>query len=83
MMKPLLIALLSGLLVSSPGFADEKSRKAEAKKKVETGASCKAPAVGTCAACNIMCRPGEAAHCAPGILSGDVCHPQPSCKCTR
>lgn len=83
MMKLLLITLLSGLLVSSPGFADDKSRKALAKKKVETGASCKAPAVGTCAACNIACRPGEAAHCAPGVVAGDVCHTQPSCKCTR
>lgn len=84
MKKPLLIALLAGLLFSLPGFAEEKHRKASAaKKKVETGASCKAPAVGTCAACNIMCRPGETAHCAPGTLSADVCHIQPSCKCTR
>ncbi len=84
MKKPLLIALLSGLLVSTPGFGDDKPRKASAaKKKAETGASCKAPSVGTCAACNIMCRAGEAAHCAPGTLSGDVCHTQPSCKCSR
>lgn len=84
MKKPLLIALFAGLLVSPPGFAEDKQRKASAaKKKVEAGASCKAPAVGSCAACNITCRPGEAAHCAPGTLSGDVCHAQPSCKCTR
>jgi hypothetical protein len=84
MKKPLLIAMLAGLLVAAPGLAEDKHRKAShAKKKVETGASCKAPAVGTCAACNITCRTGEAAHCAPGTLSGDVCHIQPSCKCSR
>jgi hypothetical protein len=37
--------------------------------------------VGTCAACTIVCRTGETATCAPGMVTGDVCHPQPSCRC--
>jgi hypothetical protein len=37
--------------------------------------------VGTCAACNIVCRPGETATCAPGMVTGDVCHTQPGCRC--
>jgi hypothetical protein len=38
--------------------------------------------VGACASCAITCRPGETASCGPGQVSGDVCHIQPSCKCT-
>lgn len=82
MTKSLVIALLSVFLVSSPSHAYEK-KKAAPKKKAETGAACKAPAVGTCAACSITCRPGETATCGGGVVVGDVCHTQPSCKCTK
>lgn len=78
----LLIAMVVVSLGSAPALGGEKKKKAE-KQKVETGASCKAPAVGTCAACNIVCRPRETAICAPGLVTGDVCHPQPNCRCTR
>jgi hypothetical protein len=81
-MRSLLIALLSGVLVASPAFASEK-KKGAGKKKAETGAACKAPAVGTCAACSITCRPGETATCAPGTTAGDVCHIQPACRCSK
>ena len=82
MAKSYWIALLTALLVANPSMASEKAKK-KAKAKVETGASCKAPAVGACAACSISCRPAETAVCAPGQTMGDVCHVQPSCKCTR
>ena len=80
MVKALLIAVVSAMLVCAPAHAKEKK---SAKKKVETGASCKTPAVGRCAACSITCPPGETATCAPGQPFTDVCHIQPSCKCTR
>jgi len=82
MTKPLWVAVIAICLGSAPGLAAEKKKKPE-KKKVETGASCKAPAVGPCAACNITCRPGESATCSPGVVAGDVCHIQPACRCTR
>jgi hypothetical protein len=82
MKKSLWVALLSAALVTGPALAGEKKRSA-AKKKVETGASCKAPAVGRCAACSIACQPGETAHCGGGAAVADVCHTQPVCKCTK
>ena len=81
MPKSLLLGLVCAVLMSAPALGSEKQRKSAAKKKVEAGASCKVPAVGTCAACNIVCRPGETATCAPGVVSGDVCHTQPGCRC--
>jgi hypothetical protein len=63
--RSLLIAAFAALLVaSSPVPAEEHGRKktAAAKKdkdKKDTGASCKAPAVGACASCAITCRPGR------------------------
>ena len=82
MTKPLWVAVIAICLGSAPGLAAEKKKKPE-KKKVETGASCKAPAIGPCAACNITCRPGEIATCGSGQVFNDVCHIQPSCRCTR
>ena len=82
-MRSVFVALLSAVLVASPAFASEKKKGAGKKKAAEAGAACKAPAVGTCAACNISCRPGETATCAPGVTAGDVCHTQPSCRCGR
>ena len=76
------IVFLAALSICSPSIASDKAKK-KSKAKVETGASCKAPAVGACAACSISCRPGETAVCAPGQTMGDACHLQPSCKCTR
>ena len=81
MMKPLLAVVLAVLLAASPAAASEK-KKPKAKKP-ETGASCKAPAVGRCAACSITCPPGEAATCGSGVMMADVCHTQPVCKCAR
>ena len=83
MTKAHVLLMVAALLVSSPSMATEKAKKKGAKTKVEAGASCKAPAVGACAACSISCRPGESATCAPGQVAMDVCHIQPSCKCTR
>lgn len=80
MMKPVLGVFLAFLLAASPAFAHEGKKKPKAKKP-ETGASCKAPAVGRCAACSITCPPGEAATCSPGVVVSNVCHTQPSCKC--
>ena len=83
MLKRLFAALLSASLVAAPAVAAEKKKEpAAARKKIE-GASCKAPAVGPCAACNITCRPGETATCAPGQVFSDLCHAQPSCRCAR
>jgi hypothetical protein len=79
MTKSLWIAIVSALLTCAPGYAAEKKSP---KKKVETGASCKTPAVGRCAACNITCQPGETATCAPGHAVPDACHVQPSCRCS-
>ena len=83
MRMTVLTALFAVMLVCAPVYGVEKSRKSAAKKKVETGAMCKAPAVGPCAACSITCRPGETATCASGQAFGDACHIQPSCKCSR
>lgn len=82
MTKSHAIAVLAAFLVCSPSWGYEKTKK-KTKTKIETGASCKAPAVGPCAACTITCRPGESATCAPGQVAMDACHIQPSCKCTR
>jgi hypothetical protein len=86
MIRCLFIASMAALLACGPVAAHEHSRKKahaakKEKAKVEAGASCKAPAVATCAACNITCRPGEAATCVGGQVSGDQCVVQPSCRC--
>ena len=78
-----LIAMLAACSLCAPSIASDKAKKKSAKNKPEVAASCKAPAVGACAACTITCRPGETATCAPGQVSFDVCHIQPSCRCTR
>jgi len=78
--KHLLIACIATLLASNPAMAHDGKKKPKAKKP-ETGASCKAPAVGRCAACSITCAPGEAATCSSGVMVSNVCHTQPSCKC--
>ena len=84
MVKSLLVAALSALLACTPAPAAEKKKDAQRKKeKVETGASCKAPAIGRCAACSITCRPGESAQCSGGVMAGDVCHTQPACRCSK
>ena len=86
-MRTLFVAAFAALLVaSSPVPAEEHGRKKShaAKKdkaKKDTGASCKAPAVGACASCAITCRPGETATCGPGMVSGDLCARPPSCTC--
>ena len=80
-MKPVLTVLLAVALASGPALAYEK-KKPKAKKP-ETGASCKAPAAGRCAACSITCPPGEPATCSSGVTVSNVCHTQPSCKCGR
>ena len=82
MIKSLCVALLAAALVASPAAAGDKKRSA-AKKKVEVGASCKAPAVGRCAACSIACEVGETAQCGGGRALADACHTQPVCKCSR
>ena len=77
-----LLCLLS--VVTATGAASERESKGKSKpSKVETGVSCKVPAVGLCAACTIVCRPGESVVCAAGVTLGEVCHTQPSCRCTR
>lgn len=82
MVKSLWVALLGAALVADPVLAGEK-KKSAARKKVETGASCKAPAVGRCAACSITCQIGETASCAGGMALADLCHSQPVCKCSK
>jgi hypothetical protein len=88
MMRSLIIAVVAALLVAgNPASAEEHTRKRahaakkDKDKKAETGASCKAPAVGACASCAITCRPGETATCGPGMTSGDLCARPPSCTC--
>jgi hypothetical protein len=81
MVKSLWVAVLTAALLSAPALAGE--RKKTAKKKVETGASCKAPTAGRCAACSITCQPGETATCMGGVATADLCHTQPSCKCGK
>ena len=82
MTKAAMFGVLTACLLAAPSLASEK-KKATEKKKAEAGASCKAPAVGTCAACSITCRPGETASCAGGVVVGDVCHTQPACRCNK
>ena len=80
-MKHSLILALVAALAAAPALgADKKKSK---PKKPETGTSCKAPAVGRCAACSITCPPGETATCSSGQAIGDICHAQPSCRCTK
>lgn len=86
MIKSLLIASFAALLVCGPVSAQDPPRKKahaakKEKAKAETGPSCKAPAVATCAACSITCRPGEVATCAGGQVTGDQCTTQPLCRC--
>lgn len=86
MTKPLLIAFIAASLAASPAFASEKTRKKSTeapKEKTHVGASCKVSAIGRCPSCGISCQTGETATCAPGMIVGDVCHTQPSCRCTR
>ncbi|MDB5905775.1 MAG: hypothetical protein JWM26_4653 [Betaproteobacteria bacterium] len=88
-MRSLLVAVVAALLVvNNPASAEETSRrkphstkKDKEKSKADTGPSCKAPALGTCASCAITCRPGETVTCASGQLSGDLCARQPMCLC--
>ena len=82
MKKSLVLALLAAALVANPALAAQK-KKTEDKKKEDTGASCKAPAIGRCAACSITCPPFETAICASGQPTADVCHLQPVCRCER
>ena len=87
MLKRMTIACVAAMLACPPAYAQEhstrkKSHASAAKKKTDTGASCKAPAVGVCASCAIVCRPGETASCAPGQVSADMCITQPACRCT-
>jgi hypothetical protein len=90
MMRSLVVAVVAALLVvSNPASSEENTRrkphsaakKDKEKSKAETGPSCKAPALGTCASCAITCRPGEIVTCASGQLSGDLCARQPACLC--
>lgn len=81
MIRTLWIAVLAAAFAISPAAAGEK--RSAARKKAETGASCKAPAVGRCAACNITCQVGESAQCGGGVAAADRCHTQPVCKCTK
>jgi hypothetical protein len=85
-MRLFVAAVVAALLASShPALASESGRKkshaAKKEEKKDTGASCKAPAVGACASCAITCRPGETAVCAPGQVSADLCARPPSCVC--
>lgn len=83
MTKSIVIAFLAALLMSGHAPAVEKKKRADTKQKAEVGASCKAPAVGACASCSITCPVGQTATCAGGQVAGNVCHVQPSCKCSR
>ena len=82
MTKPLLGVFLAVFLAAGPAAAHDTKKKPKPKTP-ETGASCKAPAVGRCAACSITCPPGETATCSPGAMLNNVCHTQPACKCGR
>jgi hypothetical protein len=83
----IMLVVSASLIALHPAVAEDHPRKKShtaAKKdkdKKETGASCKAPAVGGCASCAITCRPGETATCGPGIVSGDLCARPPACVC--
>jgi hypothetical protein len=77
-----LITLLALSLSPAAASSAEKKPKSE-KKRPEVGASCNAPAVGTCAACSITCRPGESATCGGAVVFNDICHTQPTCRCAR
>ena len=85
-MRSLFIAAFAAfLVVSGPAPAEDHNRKkthsTKKEDKKDTGASCKAPAVGACASCAITCRPGESATCGPGMVSGELCARPPSCIC--
>jgi hypothetical protein len=87
-MRALFVAAFAALLaIGNPVAAEEHGRKKthaskkDKDKKKDTGASCKAPAVGGCASCAITCRPGETATCGPGMVSGDLCARPPACTC--
>ena len=77
--------VVAACLALNPASAQESSKKKkkekEVKQKVETGASCKAPAIGACGSCGVTCAPGEAARCVTGQPAGSLCHVQPSCRC--
>ena len=89
MVRHLMIAVTALFLVSTSVSADEHFRKKahmskkakDRDKKPDTGASCKAPAVGSCASCAITCRPHETATCGPGQVAGETCTKQPACMC--
>ncbi|HYC44220.1 MAG TPA: hypothetical protein VED01_01930 [Burkholderiales bacterium] len=81
-MKTVLAVLLGVFVASGPALAAEGKKKSKADKPA-TGAACKAPAVGRCAACSITCPPAETAMCSPGQAVAEACHVQPSCKCTK
>lgn len=76
------LVLVVASFAAAPAPAADK-KKASEKQKVENGPSCKAPAVGTCAACSITCRVAETATCSGGVQVADVCHAQPSCRCSK
>ena len=80
----LAIAIVAASVALTPALAREstsKKKEKETKEKTLTGASCKAPAAGPCGSCAVTCAPGEAARCAPGQPSGNMCHIQASCRC--
>ena len=86
-MRSLIVFVLAALMAAAqPVAAEEHGRRKphaakKEKDKKDTGASCKAPAVGACASCAITCRPGETATCGPGMVSADLCARPPSCTC--
>jgi hypothetical protein len=84
-MRSLMVLVFTALFISTaPAAAEEHARKkttARKQDKKDTGASCKAPAVGACASCAITCRPGETATCGPGMPSGELCARPPACTC--
>ncbi|HEX2826338.1 MAG TPA: hypothetical protein VHP37_08330 [Burkholderiales bacterium] len=84
-MRSLMVLVFTAFFISTaPAAAEEHARKKTTVKKQDkkdTGASCKAPAVGACASCAITCRPGETATCGPGTPSGDLCARPPACTC--
>ena len=85
MRSMIVLAVAALFLAGNPAAAEDHSRKkthsAKKEEKKDTGASCKAPAVGACSSCAITCRPGETATCGPGMLSGDQCARPPACTC--
>lgn len=82
-MKFLLTVSLALFVACGSALAVEKKKSKEKPKKPETGASCKAPALGRCAACSITCPQGETATCSPGATMNNVCHTPSSCRCAH